>query len=137
MVEKKYGRIVNVSSTQSIAAEASVGAYAASKHAVKGFTDTLRSTCPDGGIDIVASQPGDFNPDRGLTVMENILQAQSDIDAGQRLFRVGCASCHGLNGEGLRHPDGNTLGPSLVGVGAAAVYDDRQGMVKLIAQTDA
>ena len=47
----------------------------------KGFTDTLRSKCPDGGIEIVASQPGDFNPDRGLTVMENILQAQSEIDA--------------------------------------------------------
>ncbi len=47
----------------------------------KGFTDTLRQKCPDGGIRIVASQPGDFNPDKGLTVMENILQAQSDIDA--------------------------------------------------------
>jgi ribose transport system substrate-binding protein len=47
----------------------------------KGFTDTLRKVCPNGGIEIVASQPGDFNPDRGLTVMENILQAQSDIDA--------------------------------------------------------
>jgi ribose transport system substrate-binding protein len=47
----------------------------------KGFTDTVRKNCPDGGIRIVASQPGDFNPDKGLTVMENILQAQSDIDA--------------------------------------------------------
>jgi ribose transport system substrate-binding protein len=47
----------------------------------KGFTDTLRQKCPGGGIRIVASQPGDFNPDKGLTVMENILQAQSDIDA--------------------------------------------------------
>jgi len=47
----------------------------------KGFTDTVRKLCPDGGIRIVASQPGDFNPDKGLTVMENILQAQSDIDA--------------------------------------------------------
>ena len=47
----------------------------------KGFTDTLRKNCPDGGARIVASQPGDFNPDKGLTVMENILQAQSDIDA--------------------------------------------------------
>ncbi len=47
----------------------------------KGFTDTLRQKCPDGGIRIVASQPGDFNPDKGLTVMENILQAQSNIDA--------------------------------------------------------
>jgi ribose transport system substrate-binding protein len=47
----------------------------------KGFTDTLKTKCPGGGIKIVASQPGDFNPDKGLTVMENILQAQKNIDA--------------------------------------------------------
>jgi ribose transport system substrate-binding protein len=47
----------------------------------KGFTDTLKKACPGGGIEIVASQPGDFNPDKGLTVMENILQAEQDIDA--------------------------------------------------------
>ena len=42
----------------------------------KGFADTLKKKCPGGGIKIVAQQPGDFNPDKGLTVMENILQAQ-------------------------------------------------------------
>ncbi|HEY1274871.1 MAG TPA: substrate-binding domain-containing protein [Thermoleophilaceae bacterium] len=47
----------------------------------KGFKDQLKKSCPDGGIDIVASQPGDFNPDTGLKVMENILQAQDKIDA--------------------------------------------------------
>jgi ribose transport system substrate-binding protein len=47
----------------------------------KGFTDELKTKCPDGGIKIVASQPGDFNPDTGLKVMENILQAQKKIDA--------------------------------------------------------
>jgi ribose transport system substrate-binding protein len=47
----------------------------------KGFTDTLKQKCPGGGVKIVASQPGDFNPDKGLTVMENILQAQKSIDA--------------------------------------------------------
>jgi ribose transport system substrate-binding protein len=47
----------------------------------KGFADTLKKKCPEGGIDIVAQQPADFNPDKGLTVMENILQAQSKIDA--------------------------------------------------------
>jgi ribose transport system substrate-binding protein len=45
----------------------------------KGFTDTLKQNCPGGGIKIVASQPGDVNPDKGLTVMENILQAQKSI----------------------------------------------------------
>ena len=47
----------------------------------KGFEDTLKKLCPDGGLEIVASQPGDFNPDKGLSVMENILQSQDKIDA--------------------------------------------------------
>jgi ribose transport system substrate-binding protein len=47
----------------------------------RGFTDQLKKACPDGGVDIVARQPGDFNPDTGLRVMETILQAQNQIDA--------------------------------------------------------
>jgi len=41
---------------------------------------------------------------------------------GRKLFLVGCAFCHGQNGEGiLSSRDGNIIGPTLVGVGAAAV----------------
>ncbi len=47
----------------------------------KGFEETLKKVCPDGGVKVVAQQPGDFNPDTGLKVMENILQAQKKIDA--------------------------------------------------------
>jgi ribose transport system substrate-binding protein len=47
----------------------------------KGFEDQLKKSCPDNGLKIVASQPGDFNPDTGLKVMENILQAEKKIDA--------------------------------------------------------
>ncbi|MGH2986392.1 MAG: substrate-binding domain-containing protein [Solirubrobacterales bacterium] len=47
----------------------------------KGFADTIRELCPDGGIEVVAQQPADFLPDKGLTVMENILQAEDQIDA--------------------------------------------------------
>ncbi len=47
----------------------------------QGFTDELKKACPDGGIDIVAQQPGDFDPAKGLTVMENILQSEDQIDA--------------------------------------------------------
>jgi len=45
----------------------------------QGFRDALRRRCGD-GVRIVASQPADFLPDKGLSVMENILQAQRDID---------------------------------------------------------
>jgi ubiquinol-cytochrome c reductase cytochrome c subunit len=34
---------------------------------------------------------------------------------------VNCSFCHGQNGEGVRTIDGNQLGPSLIGTGAAAV----------------
>jgi ubiquinol-cytochrome c reductase cytochrome c subunit len=51
-------------------------------------------------------------------------EQQSDTELvaeGRELFLVGCAFCHGQNGEGVRTQNGNQLGPSLVGVGAAAV----------------
>ena len=41
------------------------------------------------------------------------------VEEGRKLFAVGCASCHGLNGEG--QVTGKIQGPPLVGVGAAAV----------------
>jgi ribose transport system substrate-binding protein len=46
----------------------------------KGFADTIKELCGD-GLDIIAQQPADFNPDMGLEVMEAILQAEDQIDA--------------------------------------------------------
>lgn len=43
------------------------------------------------------------------------------VAEGRELFLTNCAFCHGQNGEGVRTIDGNQLGPSLIGVGAAAV----------------
>jgi ribose transport system substrate-binding protein len=47
----------------------------------EGFEEEMKKICPDGGIEVVAQQPADFNPDKGLTVMENILQSEDEIDA--------------------------------------------------------
>ena len=46
---------------------------------------------------------------------------QSTVEQGRALFQVGCASCHGKNGEGILTDRGTQYGPSLAGVGAAAV----------------
>ncbi len=44
------------------------------------------------------------------------------VAKGRRLFLVGCASCHGMNAEGIVTASGDTnYGPPLIGVGAAAV----------------
>ncbi|MEP9380996.1 c-type cytochrome [Nocardioides cheoyonin] len=49
-------------------------------------------------------------------------QTEADKAAkGRALFLVSCSTCHGQNGEGLKTQDGKLLGPSLIGVGAAAV----------------
>lgn len=42
------------------------------------------------------------------------------IEAGRQLFLVGCASCHGKNGQGILTKKGANYGPSLIGVGAAS-----------------
>jgi ubiquinol-cytochrome c reductase cytochrome c subunit len=47
--------------------------------------------------------------------------SQSTVAEGRKLFLVGCSSCHGENGEGILTKKGTQLGPSLAGVGAAAV----------------
>jgi ubiquinol-cytochrome c reductase cytochrome c subunit len=47
--------------------------------------------------------------------------SSTQIDAGRKLYSEGCSSCHGLNAEGGQQPDGAISGPSLIGVGAAAV----------------
>jgi ubiquinol-cytochrome c reductase cytochrome c subunit len=43
------------------------------------------------------------------------------IAKGKALFEVGCSSCHGQNAEGILTERGTQYGPSLIGVGAAAV----------------
>jgi ubiquinol-cytochrome c reductase cytochrome c subunit len=45
----------------------------------------------------------------------------TQVEEGKKLFAIGCASCHGLGGEGQIRDDGTVIGPSLIGVGAAAV----------------
>jgi quinol---cytochrome-c reductase cytochrome c subunit len=44
-----------------------------------------------------------------------------DVEAGRQLFLIGCASCHGKNAQGITTKSGGNYGPSLIGVGAAAV----------------
>ncbi|MCZ4499617.1 MAG: Cytochrome bc1 complex cytochrome c subunit [Marmoricola sp.] len=54
----------------------------------------------------------------------NAEKATADSDTiakGRALFAVSCSSCHGLNAEGILTKRGTNYGPSLIGVGAAAV----------------
>ena len=59
-----------------------------------------------------------FSP---ATAQDEITDDAALVAEGRELFLVGCASCHGKNAEGIVTDRGNQYGPSLVGVGAAAV----------------
>ncbi|MDA3145832.1 c-type cytochrome [Leucobacter sp. UCMA 4100] len=50
------------------------------------------------------------------------LDSQEAIDEGQKLFAANCATCHGMNAEGIQESSGKMSGPSLIGAGAASVH---------------
>ena len=54
-----------------------VAGISVTEQRTKGFTDGIKRC--NGGIKIVASQPADFLPDKGLQVMETMLQARRAI----------------------------------------------------------
>lgn len=50
-------------------------------------------------------------------------QPDDDLLAeGDELYREGCASCHGADGEGVDAPDGSLRGPTLENAGEASAY---------------
>ncbi|WP_433478303.1 cytochrome bc1 complex diheme cytochrome c subunit [Spirillospora sp. CA-142024] len=62
-----------------------------------------------------------FSPRTDRAEAQSAAQAEQDLKNGQQLFNKNCASCHGLNAEGTKDAKGNSIAPSLIGVGAAAV----------------
>jgi quinol---cytochrome-c reductase cytochrome c subunit len=63
----------------------------------------------------------------GVTVALGAVQrpadAQSDLVAqGRELYRTGCISCHGTDGAGVKGPEGDVRGPSILHAGEAGAY---------------
>jgi ubiquinol-cytochrome c reductase cytochrome c subunit len=52
----------------------------------------------------------------GMQATAQDAPSQADIDRGKAIFDASCISCHGRNGQGVED-----MGPSLIGVGSAAV----------------
>jgi NAD(P)-dependent dehydrogenase (short-subunit alcohol dehydrogenase family) len=96
MRERERGRIVNVSSAVGLVSTPGEGVYSASKHALEGLSDALRTEVDPYGIDVVLVEPGPVatNFERGVEdsrrnlersgAYEDIYQIQDDraaIDA--------------------------------------------------------
>lgn len=70
MIARHYGRIVNVSSIQAQAAEASVGAYAASKGAINAWSRSLAVDLAEHGILVNVVAPGCIQTE--MSIIEGI-----------------------------------------------------------------
>lgn len=58
MVERKWGRVVNIASVAGLAGAAYISAYAASKHGVMGFTRSVAAEVARAGVTVNAICPG-------------------------------------------------------------------------------
>ena len=76
MIKEKYGRIVNVSSTQAIAAEPIVGAYAASKGAINAWSRSLAVDLAEHDILVNVVAPG--CTDTEMSVIDGVDETKSD-----------------------------------------------------------
>jgi len=58
MLSARRGQVVFINSSAGVTARAEIGAYAASKHALKAIADSLRSEVNDRGIRVISVYPG-------------------------------------------------------------------------------
>jgi NAD(P)-dependent dehydrogenase (short-subunit alcohol dehydrogenase family) len=87
MAERGWGRVVNVASVAGLAAGQYVGAYAASKHAVIGFTRAAAAEVATRGVTVNAVCPGYVDTAMTDATLDNIsAKTQLDRDAGRAML---------------------------------------------------
>lgn len=87
MRTQKSGHVINITSVAGLVGFPGSGYYAASKHAVEGFSDALLSEVQPLGIDVTCVEPGPFRTDwagRSLQQTESRIADYADT-AGKRL----------------------------------------------------
>jgi NAD(P)-dependent dehydrogenase (short-subunit alcohol dehydrogenase family) len=87
MRARRSGHIVNITSVGGLIGFACSGHYAASKHAVEGWSDSLAAEVKPLGIHVTCIEPGPFRTDWAGRSLQQLPTAISDYDqtAGKRL----------------------------------------------------
>jgi NAD(P)-dependent dehydrogenase (short-subunit alcohol dehydrogenase family) len=94
MRSRRHGRILNITSVAGLAGYPGSGYYAASKHAVEGFSDSLAAETRPLGVRVTCVEPGPFRTDwagRSLKQTPNRLADYAET-AGARLKNTAAAS---------------------------------------------
>ncbi len=90
MIERGWGRVVNVASVAGKAGAPYISAYAASKHAVVGFTRSIAAEVAAKGVTVNAVCPGYVETDMSVNTVERIVRktGMSAEDARAQLEKV-------------------------------------------------
>jgi NAD(P)-dependent dehydrogenase (short-subunit alcohol dehydrogenase family) len=94
MRQRRSGHVINISSLAGFIGLPGSGYYAASKHAVEGWSDALAAECGPIGIKVTCVEPGAFRTDwagRSLKQTPNLIAEYADT-AGVRLRNTVAAS---------------------------------------------
>ena len=97
MRAQRFGRIVNIGSVAGRIAAPFMGAYAASKHAVEGLSDSLRRELAPFGVRVVVIRPGFIHTDFGVQEQDGLARymgPDSPYAADLETFRVWHAKGH-------------------------------------------
>ena len=116
LVEAK-GRIVNISSISGIFGAPLLGPYSTSKHAIEGYTESLRGEMAKFGVTVCAIEPGNFATEVGQTAYER-MKAKGQTYEGSPF-----AEAARQNMERLRLPDGKEGPDRVVNAIVAALLD--------------
>ncbi|RQM50813.1 SDR family NAD(P)-dependent oxidoreductase [Paraburkholderia bannensis] len=96
MREQKRGHVINITSVAGLAGFPGSGYYAASKHAVEGFSDALLAEAEPLGIKVTCVEPGPFRTEwagRSLVQTPNRIADYAET-AGARMQRTAEGSGH-------------------------------------------
>lgn len=69
MVERKSGHIVLISSVQGLIGIPNRSAYAASKHAIQAFCDSLRAEIAEHNVEVTVASPGYIKTELSLNAL--------------------------------------------------------------------
>jgi len=96
MRERRKGHVVNITSVAGLAGFPGSGYYAASKHAVEGWSDSLATEAAPLGIHVTCVEPGPFRTDwagRSLKQTPNLIADYAET-AGKRMQATAQNSGH-------------------------------------------